>query len=214
MPTEEFRLLVEAGHETRHIEFKQPFRWNDDNSVYLREKVIKAILGFSNTKDGGNIVIGITEDFDHHPQLVGLSGEEIQSFSYESIKGQIDSFGTSIISFEIKEAEDKNKHFIVINVSDFEELPIICKKDSQTKDVMRRGDIYCRLLSGNISTDKATEKEMREIIEMATDKGDRKLNARGRICCPFIGAYPSMDKGDRDAQKVEDFFNQQIKDLK
>ena len=65
---------------------------------------------------------------------------------------------------------------------------------------MRRGDIYCRLLSGNISTDKATEKEMREIIEMAIDKGNRKLKERGYIL--------------KDAQKVEDFFNQQIKDLR
>ena len=114
----------------------------------------------------------------------------------------------------VKEVEYNDKCFIVIQVGEFEELPIICKKDSQTRDIMRKGDIYCRLLSGNISTDKVTEKEMREIVEMAIDKGDRKLKERGRIFCPFTSTYPSIDKGNRETPKVEDFFNQQIKDLK
>ena len=73
MTTEEFRLLVEAGHEIRNIEFKQPFKWSDDKSIWLRERVIKGILGFSNTKDGGNIVIGVTEECNSFIQLVGLS---------------------------------------------------------------------------------------------------------------------------------------------
>jgi len=200
MPTEEFRALIEAGHEMRNLEFKQPFKWSDDNSIWLREKVIKAVLGFSNTKDGGNIVIGVTENDNSPPARVGLSTAELRSFSYDDTKGQIDSFGSSEISFMVKEAEDKDKYFIVIQVSEFEELPIICKKDSQTKDVMRRGDIYCRLLSGNISTGKVTEKEMRKIIEMAIDKGNRRLDERGYVL--------------KDVQKVEDFFNQQIGDLK
>lgn len=200
MPLEDFLPLIEAGHETRNTEFKSPFTWGEDKALWLQEKVIKAVLGFSNTKDGGNIVIGITEEVNSSPQLVGLSKDKIRSFSYDDIKGQIDSFGSSAISFMIKEAEYNDKCFIVMQVGEFEELPIICKKDSQTKDIMRRGDIYCRLLSGNISTDKATEKEMREIVEMAIDKGNRKLRKRGYIL--------------KQEQKVEDFFAQQIKDLK
>lgn len=132
--------------------------------------------------------------------LIGFSNGELSSFEYDKIKGIIDSFASSTPVFSIKWIEDKNKKFIVIQVSEFDELPIICKKDSQTKDIMRRGDIYCRLLSGNISTDKATEKEMREIIEMAIDKGNRKLKERGYVL--------------KEGQKAEDFFNQQIKDLK
>lgn len=200
MLPEDFLLLIEAGHETRNTEFKSPFTWGEDKSLWLQEKVIKAVYGFSNTKDGGNIVIGVAEEINSSPQLVGLSTGELQSFSYDNIKGQIDSFGSSAISFMVKKAEYNGKCFIVIQVGEFEELPIICKKDSQINGIMRRGDIYCRLLSGNISTDKVAEKEMREIIEMAIDKGNRKLKERGYIL--------------KDAQKVEDFFNQQIKDLR
>lgn len=200
IPSEEFLPLIEAGHEMRNTEFKSPFQWDDDNSVWLRENVIKAALGLTNTKDGGNIVIGVTEGPNSSLQLNGLSEAEFQSFSYDDVKEQIDSFANASVSFMIKEAEYDSKRFIVIQVSEFVELPVICKKNSQSNGLMRRGDIYCRLRSGKISTDRVSEVEMREIIEMAIDNGNRKLNKRGYIL--------------KETPKVEDFFSQQIEDLK
>ena len=62
---EEFKVLIEAGHETRNVEFKQAFSWDDIGSVWLREKVIQTILGMANTgrredKETACCPVGIT----------------------------------------------------------------------------------------------------------------------------------------------------------
>jgi hypothetical protein len=67
---------------------------------------------------------------------------------------------------------------VFINVAEFDELPIICKKEYP--EILRRGAIYVRSKRGKPETiEVPTEVEMREIIEMAVDKGNRKLSKRG-----------------------------------
>ena len=197
LPSTEFWNLIEAGHESRRIEFKSPFSWNDDKALWLCEKTIQTILGLTNTRDGGDIVIGINEKDDKGLDLVGLSKEQVSSFNYDLLKGTVDSFASSSCNFDV--AEDQNEQFIVIRVSEFEEIPTICKKDGHNKELLRRGDIYCRSSSGPPATIRVTETEMREIIELAIDKGQRKLMRRGYI--------------HERAENSEDLFRQQRKDL-
>ena len=55
---EQIAVLLEAGYETRSIEYKAPFLWSDNNSRWLKEKVVRAVLGMTNTRTGGQIIIG------------------------------------------------------------------------------------------------------------------------------------------------------------
>ena len=166
MPTEEFRALIEAGHEMRNLEFKQPFKWSDDNSIWLREKVIKAVLGFSNTKDGGNIVIGVTENDNSPPARVGLSTPELRSFSYDDTKGQIDSFGSSEISFMVKEAEDKGKTKDELDKMTKE---LEKKLEPQRSELLQLNEQLTTKLQGNIV--KAVEKVAQKVgIDVVLDK--------------------------------------------
>ncbi len=210
MSTEDFRMRIEAGHENRRMEFKPPFRWNDKKVPFLKEKVIQTILGFTNTKDGGELILGVSEGQRNHKtsniKLEGLTRKQFESFNYDAIKESVDKHASLTVNFELFEYidPDNGKQFIIISISEFSEFPIICKRNGQVvnKDndrILRRGDVYCRSMRGRPSVIRVTEAEMQEIIELAIDKGRRKLRARGYIA-----------EDERQARK---FLHEQIKDL-
>jgi len=202
LPDEEFQRIIEAGYETRNLEFKSPFLWDDKDSLWLREKVIRTILGMSNTQDGGNIVIGVSEK-DNQLEFVGITEDQLATFIYDVIKGVVDGFASPSSSFDIAQASYKGNWYLVIGVSEFEEMPIICKNDGQYKSsqgdyLLRRGDIYTRSRSGQAGTIRTTETEMREIIEIAVDKNQRRLLRRG-------WTYPTEEDNGLFAKQREDF---------
>jgi len=196
---EEFQRIIEAGYETRNLEFKPPFSWNDKEKLWFREKVIQTILGMSNTQDGGNIVIGVSEK-DNQLEFVGITEDQLATFIYDDIKGVVDGFASSSSSFDIAQASYEDNSYLVIGVSEFEEMPIICKndgyKDSQGNYLLRRGNIYSRSRSGQAGTKPETE--MREIIEIAVDKNQRRLLRRG-------WTYPIEEDNELFAKQREDF---------
>lgn len=179
MATSNFLSLIAAGHENRHIEWKQTFSWNDKNSIWLKEKVIRAMMGFANTPDGGYIIVGIKEGGGKGPRLNGLTAEELSSFVYDTIKDSVDGFSSSPIIFEIFFSIYKNKKFVIIRVEEFDELPVICKKNSQNRGVLKKGVIYCRSRGGSPKTIPVTETETRELIQRAVDKQQEILRRRG-----------------------------------
>lgn len=201
LSSEEFKRLTEAGYESRRIEFKPSFTWNDLRSSALKEKIIQTILGFANTRDGGDIIIGISERRNSQtPQLLGLDGDQFKSFKYDKLKQVVDSFASAAVNFSILEASKGNNQFVVVRVSEFDESPIVCKKNGKNTRFLRQGDIYCRSRTGAPATVRSTDIELREIIELAVDKQIRKLRRRG---------YIIEEKENKDR-----LFDEQIRDLK
>jgi len=179
MSDEEFSKLIKAAHESRQIEFKSPFSWVDDNSVWLREKVVRCILGMANTPDGGYLIIGIEEDVDKKPVFSGIEEDAVNTFNYDVVKGVVDGYSFTGVNFEINQATYENKKFVALRVEEFDDIPVICKKDSQTEGTLKRGVVYCRSRSGPPKTIPVTETEMHEILQMAVDKQREHLKRRG-----------------------------------
>lgn len=183
IPEEQFQRLIEAGYESRKLEFRECFRWDDDNR-YMRERLVRSILGLANTQDGGHIVLGIAVNPDKSLRYEGCSEEVIGSFIFDSVKGVVDGFGDHGVDFDITLGTRGAERYLVIQVSEFEEFPVICKRDGEHIDTkgkkqLVRGSVYVRTMQGHPATDVVMEKEMREIIERAIDKGRRKLERRG-----------------------------------
>lgn len=53
---DQFVELLALGHEQQGVEFKGPGPRTDK---YLQGKVLRAILGMANRRDGGHIIIGV-----------------------------------------------------------------------------------------------------------------------------------------------------------
>lgn len=51
--------ILQGNAENLNTEFKATFDFN--TNIWMREKLIRSIFAMSNTRDGGDIVIGIKE---------------------------------------------------------------------------------------------------------------------------------------------------------
>lgn len=199
MPDEEFSHLIELAHESRNIEFKTSFSWSDDGSRWLREHVIRAILGIANTPDGGYIIIGIDEE-NGNPVFNGADNHHIETFTFDAITGKISGFASSTINIEIYVAEANDKKFIVLQIDEFDIHPIICRNNGQEPGILEKGRIYCRANSGPPRTIPVTEVEMQEIIELAVDKQQVTLRQRGYTYSGTDSTEPNLF-----AQQQQDF---------
>jgi predicted HTH transcriptional regulator len=182
------RNIFEASdNERRNLEFKPAFKWDDPSSNWVKEKVIRAVIGTSNSKGGGYVVIGVNElKKEHKFEFKGLEPEQITSFEdYEGIKGIIDGYVYGFVEFQLGLAEYGGNSYVVFAVSEFEETPCLCKKDGQEKKqgksyILVKDDLYVRSKT-SFATIKATELELREILKMAADKEKTELDSRGFV---------------------------------
>lgn len=197
---EQIAALLEARYEFRNMEFKSPFLWSDSSSRWLREKVVRAVLGMTNTKLSGQIIIGIEEGKQKELILKGLTDNQLDSFQdYDHIKGYIDGFSHTETNFDISWGESKSKKYVVFTIQEFYEIPAICKKDGQEKNVLKKDVIYARSKKAPYSTIPVTDIELREIIHMAVDKEKNDLKTRGWT--------------KKDDFLSEDFYKSKIKDI-
>ena len=97
MTNEEFEQILSYRHETRGVEFKGPGPRTDGR---LFAQVSKAVLGMSNRRNGGAVIVGVA-DSDQFPNLVGLSETELvlsQPRNRKGLeaKGRTDGLGPSL----------------------------------------------------------------------------------------------------------------------
>lgn len=178
---DQLKILFEAGYERRSLDFKTSFSWDNAESKWIRESVIRAVLGLTNTRGGGQVVIGVAEKDDKSLDFKGLDDKELASFNnFDSIKAIIDSFSGEPTDFEIAYGVYLGQKYIVITVSEFAEWPTICRKNGKTSE-LKQDEFYVRSKKGQPSTMKVTQLELREIIQMAADKEKINLETRGLV---------------------------------
>lgn len=159
MTTQELEEKLEGGAETQRIEFKSACKW----SVNV---LAKDILALSNVQDGGYIIVGV-EDETFKRQ--GVTGEEEDTYKIDVMRDQMSPYADPHVNFIVEFPKDKNDlMYVVIRVFQFEEVPVICSKNSADT---RKGIIYYRNKNRRIeSAPVSNSYDMRDIIELATIK--------------------------------------------
>jgi predicted HTH transcriptional regulator len=222
---QELELLADAiihGREERHIEYKSSMSWKDRDVKMI---AIKCALGMANLKDGGYIIFGIRQKGNDFI-LDGMEQDHVKSFTQDNVDTDIKNYAepfveatVTIVSRSIvkrkaesifTEFSDEGGNFVVIQVKEFDELPVICKKIGKLKSdkvYLREGAIYTRP-KGKVETSEVTTQiDMREIIELAADKSIHRLiesERTGRAgILSLIGTEPSG----------EDRFNNQLEEM-
>lgn len=195
----EMQKIFEYGYEFQNLEFKAAFEWKDRaKASWLQERTIRTILAMSNTPNGGRIIIGIRETKDKTYDYTGVNETQLQSFrNYDKIKGMIDGFAKPYAEFDILYGEFEDNTYIIINVNEFEELPVTCDKDGTNNEILVKDTIYTRARSGQPSSIKANSSELQKIIRMAADKERKQLHTRG---------------WEKEI-KIQDVYDKQISDL-
>lgn len=153
--------------EERFLEFKQSCTWDD-----LKNKIAKTSMGMANIRDGGTIIIGVAER-DGNYFADGIIEEDFLTFDSDNMQEYINSFADPYVQTEIYFFEHDNKKFIAIKVSEFNELPVICKKNGG--DNLQKGAIYTRSYQKPETCKVSSQTEMREIIDIAVAEGVKRF---------------------------------------
>jgi predicted HTH transcriptional regulator len=178
---QDFATLLARGYEVRAVEFKGPGPRTDPN---LRAKVIRAALGMANLRDVGRVVIGVAEIDDGRLRAVGLCEADLATWQYDDVASEIAEYADPYLQFDLERLEYNGAWYVILHVYEFEELPILCRRDLSVKvngkdrPILRRGALYVRSRHKPETAEVRTQEEMREILEMAIDKGVRRFMER------------------------------------
>ncbi len=184
MTDEDFNRIMELGHELSGVEFKSPGPMSNRRLV---AQVIKAILGMCNRRDGGTVIIGVADNQGVLNQ-VGLTESDLTEWGHDALADQVARYADPSASFSLDVKEYDGNSYVVIEVEEFADIPVLCKRSYD--DVLRDGACYVRPRRKPETSEIPTQADMRDLLELATDKGVRQFLQRAQRL-GLIGALPA-----------------------
>ncbi len=170
------------------LEYKESATWES-----IKRKVIRTALGMANCRDGGTVIIGVSERGDRFvPE--GMAEEHSITYDSDQIQAAINRHADPYVRMELRRVEMDGKTFLAIIVHEFDEVPVVCKKDGVD---LREGAVYTRSYRMPETCEVKGQTEMREILDLATDKALRRFLRRVNAAGARIGEIES------DAQRFE-----------
>jgi predicted HTH transcriptional regulator len=188
------------AHEIRGLEFKGPGRSTDRR---LFAQVVKAVLGMANRRDGGRVVVGV-EDLGDSLHPVGLDVTQLATWNYDDVADRIATYADPSVAFDLEVTEYNGRSYVVIQVEEFADVPVLCKRAYD--DVLRDGACYVRPRRKPETTDIPTYADMRDLLDLAVEKGVRRLLAQVQR----VGLTVPPDITVTDQER----FNEQLGDLR
>jgi predicted HTH transcriptional regulator len=204
---QEFETLLAIGHETEGVEFKG--RGRRTNSE-LMASTIRAMPGMANRRDGGVVILGVDSAT---LEVDGFEEDEAKNWLvYDELAASVNEYATPSITFDVDALSVRETKIIIIQVHGFEDVPILCRRDFQGqrkgKSVLRRGACYVRSRHKPETAEIRSEEEMRELLDLAIDKGVRKFVTRAQRA----GLFQPVQEQPAPPS-AEALFERQIEDM-
>jgi hypothetical protein len=206
----QLKELLAQKTETRNLDCKASLNWDTaDNDAKC--ELVKDILAFLNTQDGGLIVVGVRDDT---LEPVGVTDADLASFDTTKVNDFLHRYTDPQSSCEVQKLTVNGLKFVVINVLEFKDIPIICKKAANSskdpsKTILKLGGVYIR-------TDKATSvlmptsEEMRDLVNRAVLKRSDQLLSTIRTL--LQGNPPAEEtqikQYDREIRAAREYFKE------
>ena len=169
-------MALDRCQESQSVDFKRSCHWES-----IKLTVIESVLGMGNLRDGGVIVFGVAERGDSWG-LSGISKEHLDTFDTDLVADQVNSYVSPHVNVTLAVLEKDAKDFLVIEVQEFADTPLVCKKngpsDSNTKLV--EGAVYVRPPGMARTTRVMKAEQMHDLLELAAEKRARRIIEVGR----------------------------------
>ena len=194
---------IECSGESGSIDAKGPMTWDGGEQS---ASLAKDIAAFSNSTDGGVIVIGKKENSPGTFEYIGLTEDQASSFETTEVAKWVNNRFSPPIVLACHRHEREGKAYVVITVQEFHEIPAFCIKSfpdpsNPKKLLLREGAIYIRNQNAE-SKPVGTVEEWRALIGLATKK-------RGN---EFLSMFNAMLKGKplREQSSDEEQFSKEL----
>lgn len=128
-------------------------------------------MAMANIPDGGVMIFGVDEISHGYFEPRGMDTGDADSFTLDDIQDYVNGYADPFVELTVERVDYDGKLFVVIQIREFEDLPVVCKKNGQD---LVRGAIYTRPRRKFESVPVPSQTEMREILETAIGKRIRK----------------------------------------
>lgn len=201
--TDELLRYIELNEhaESRSCEFKSDTPWNETFGL----KITKAVLALSNIPSGGYIVIGVKwNDSTRVYEIDSMDQATSNTYDHERILEFVNIRADPFVNIDLKHFEISGRWLVVIQVAEFLETPVICKKTEG--GILEEGRIYHRTHKKPESSANLTYADLREIIDNATTKELGKLLRRLEQAGLNLGNVQTVDSDEvQFAEEGKDF---------
>jgi hypothetical protein len=194
--------ILAGGRELRNFEVKGPGLRTD---TQLMAKVIRAALSMGNLRDGGYVLLGLNDQLLAEKQP-GLTEEQAASWmSFDDVARKFSEYSDPPLVFDLVELELSNGVSVVLmDMSEFTDVPHICAR--QYDGALRKGALYVRSRGAAETLEVSDPVEMREVIDLATEKALRRFVETTNRAGLDLSASSELDGTD------EPPFDQQRRD--
>jgi hypothetical protein len=156
------REAIAAGEQV-DVEFKGPGRCDGR----LRAQVARAILGMTNRRDGGVIIVGV-DAAPGRMSAPGVDVADLPSWDGDLVRDAIAPYADPSVSVDVRIEEVDGCSFVVLRVAEFTDVPVVCRKSYG--DVLADGALYVRGRRKPETTVVRTAADMRDLLELAIEK--------------------------------------------
>ncbi len=174
MTGEELATIINIGHEQSGTEFKGPGPLSNGRLV---AQVVRAVLGMSNRRHGGRVIIGVRDDGETL-EPVGLPDDEQRTWTFDAVSDQFARYADPGVTFEIEIIEYDGNRYILLQVEEFIDIPVLCKR--AYPHVLREGACYVRTRRKPETVEIPTQADMRDLLDLAIEKGMTRYIERAR----------------------------------
>ena len=176
----------------------------DRTDRQLRAQLVRAVLAMANRRDGGKVIIGV-EDDEGVLTPVGLNEDDLITWRYDDIADGIATYADPSISFEREVKEYNGNQYVVLEIDEFADIPVLCKRDYQ--GVLRDGACYVRSRRKPETAELPTQEDIRDLLELATEKKLRERLAQlervGLIILPSV-RLQSTERFERERRDLDE----------
>jgi predicted HTH transcriptional regulator len=191
--------LMSNGREERNLEFKQTMNWFD---TATKSKVVKSSMAIANLRDGGSIVFGMERQPDDSYVAAGMKQDDYDSFKQDDVSVEVNNYADPFVDLVVQKVSRDGKRFVIIQIREFLDFPVICKRDGAER--LRNGAIYIRPRRKIETVELPSQIDLREILDLAVEKRIRGFYSQiERVGARLVFA------ADRDAAA----FAEQLGDL-
>lgn len=199
LSVEEIEDILRVGHETPGFEFKGPGARTDS---YFFAKIARAALSLGNLRDGGYIIIGISDDNPGALQPGLDEAQLVEWIDYDTVARKLAVYADPPLRFEIEGLTlSTGARAAVIRVYEFADVPHVCAKACE--DVLRQGALYVRPRKVPETSEVAGSLEMRDVLDLAIEKGVRRFVQMAARAGLELGASESSHRGPSDEERYD-----------
>ncbi len=179
------------GAESRALEFKSSYSWD---SPQHQLRLIRTLMAMSNNRDGGAVVIGVTENEDGTYTPTGVEDDDFTTFDPDIVADRTSKFSDAPLNLTTIKGGWGGMLFVVFEVGAADRAPTICKSADGGQKILQNGQVYVRPLGKPETRAVTTHQEMRDLIDQAVDREIERFRSLGLIS--FAEATEGTEQAD------------------